>query len=436
MYCRQNRISKYLIVLFAGLFISLLAACSGGGIGYGVVLLSPDSNALMTGSFVTVKEKSEINNTYKIEQPGSQQIYEIDTWRVEVFEKESEARARAEAYDKYENLFARNLRDGLAVREEPTINSNRVYKLRKGQVIKIIEKTDVQEKIGGHDGVWYRVLTKDGVQGYVFDYYLKIFDSTAEPEETEGPDLSPIRTMLERTYRPDIYKSMREKQQIKLDRFTDEYGLFSDLENKTITIRFYNKVYNFEYEEILRISEKRYAFPPADLELIIRSDDEIQAVFSQEDKTYDPTFVYFGNEKIQEIRTQERERRSKLFKGLIENGPLFTSNAYGEFEFSEEQHFTWSNLDRLVPTIIPDTLYKEGRISFDHFLNSDLKPEYTGVLAFHFTQNPSSPVLFLYSLDGRSLKLEYVSQRNVDERVVQQRSSSRLIMAFFGETSE
>ena len=141
MYCRQNRISKYILIPLAGLLISLLSACSGGGIGYGVVLLSPDSNALMTGSFVTVKEKSDINNTYKIEQPGSQQIFEIDTWRVEVHEKESEARARADAYNEYETLFARNLRDGLAIREEPSINSNRVYKLRKGQEIKIIEYT-------------------------------------------------------------------------------------------------------------------------------------------------------------------------------------------------------------------------------------------------------------------------------------------------------
>ncbi len=436
MYCRQNRISKYILIPLAGLLISLLSACSGGGIGYGVVLLSPDSNALMTGSFITVKEKSEINNTYKIEQPGSQQIFEIDTWRVAVYEKESEARARAEAYNEYETLFARNLRDGLAIREEPSINSNRVYKLRKGQEIKIIEKSEVQEKIGGHDGVWYRVLTKDGVQGYAFDYYLKIFDSTDEAEEAEGPDLSPLRTMLERTYRPESYKSMREKQQVKLDRFTSEYGLFSDLENNTITIRFHNNVYEFEYDEILRLSEKRYAFPPADLELIIRSDDVIQAVFTQEDKTYDPTFVYFDSKQLQEIREQERERRSELFESLIENGPLFTSNAYGEIQFSEEQQFAWSNLDRLVPSIIPDTLYKEGRIRLDHFLNSDLRSEYTGVLAFHFDQAPATPVLFLYSLDGRSLKLEYVSQRNVDDRVVQQRSSSRLIMAFFGESPD
>lgn len=435
MYCRQNRIFKYLIILFSGLLISLLTSCSSGGIGYGVVLLSPDSNALMTGSFVIVKEESEINKTYKIEQPGSQQSFKIDTWRVEVYEKESEARARAEAYDQYKNLFARNLRDGLAVREEPTINSNRVYKLRKNQEIKVIEKTDVQEKIGGHEGEWYRVLTKDGVQGYAFDYYLKIFDSTAGPEEAEGPDLSPILTMLERTYRPERYETMQEEEQIKLDRFTAEYGLFSDLENKTIAIRFYNKDYNFEYDEILRLSEKRYAFPPADLELIIRSDEEIQAVFSQEDKTYDPTFVYFDNEQIQEIRDQERERRSELFQSLLENGPLFTSNAYGEIEFSEEKHFIWNNLDRLVPSIIPDTLYREGTISLDHFLNSDLKSDYSGVLAFHFNQNPDSPVLFLYSLDERSLKLEYVSQRNVDDRVVQQRSSSRLIMAFFNKAS-
>ncbi len=428
-------IFKLFNLVFAVIIIGFFTACTGGGLGYGVVLLSPDSNALETGVLVKVKEKSDINNTYKVQRPDSNESFEIDTWRVEVFEKRSQAEARAKEYNSYVDLYARNLRDGLAIREEPSIDSNRVYKMRKNQEIKVLDATDVREEIGGHEGVWYHVLTKDGAQGYTFDYYLNIFDITAEPEVQQGPDLSPIQSMLERTYRPDSFEAMQEKQQIKLERFTTDYGLFSNLKDKNITIRLFKSTYTFEYDEIRRLSEDRYAFVPAELELIIRSEDTLQAVFTREDKTYDPTFVYYEEEKIKEIRENEQERREKLYETLRENGPLFTSSAYGEIEFIEDRRFSWRNLERLVPSIIPDSSYREGALSLDFFLTPELRSKYAGVIAFHFEQAPNTPVLFLYSLDGNALKLEYVPERNSDEKVIQQRSSSRLIMAFFGQNS-
>jgi hypothetical protein len=403
--------------------------------GYGVVLLSPDTKALENGALVKVKEKSEINNTYTVTPPDSDQRFEIDKWRVELFENRSQAQVRSQEYDEYENIYAHNLRDGLAIREEPDIGSSRVYKLRKDQEIKVLQKTDVQEQIGGHDGVWYQVLTKDGAHGYSFDYYLKIFDITAAPEEQTGPDLTPINEALAKTYRPEDFKAMEENQQIDLKKFTTEYGIFSDLENRTITIRLYNKSYTFEYEEIRRINDRRYAFVPADLEIIIREDESIQAVFTIDDQTYDPVFLYYEEETIQKLRATEQKRRTGLYTQLMENGPAFTSSAYGEIEFMEGREFTWKNLDRLVPSIVPSVTYESGDVSFDHFLAPPLRSAYSGALAFRFEQAQNEPVVFLFSLEGNALKLEYIPVRYVERKVVQKRSSSRLIMAFFGQSA-
>lgn len=436
MYCVHNKFNRFFIVLLAVTISTLFSACSGGNLGYGVILLSPDTNALETGALVEVREKSEINNTYTVEPPESDQSFEIDVWRVELFEKRNAAQARANEYEEYENIFARNMRDGLAIREEPDISSSRVYKLRKNQEIKVLGKTDVEEKIGGHDGVWYHVLTKDGVQGYSFDYYLKLFDITAAPEEQAGPDLTAIREALARSYRPEDFKAMEENQQIDLQKFTTEYGIFSDLENQTIDVRLYKKSYTFEYDEIKRINDRRYAFVPAELEIIIRGEDSVQAVFTIEDQTYDPVFVFYAEEEIQEIREAEQERRSELYSQLLESGPVFTSSAYGEIEFEEGRGFSWRNLDRLVPSIIPGVTYESGSVSLDHFLAQSISSEYTGALAFRFEQAPNEPVIFLYSLEGDALKLEYVPARYVDEKVVRERSSSRLIMAFFGQAAD
>ncbi len=434
MACRQNNFKNYYISLLAMVGALLFSTCSGGSIGYGVVLLSPDSNAVETGALVEIKKESDISDTYTVGYPDSQETYEIDRWRVEAFEDRRAAATRAEEYEQYKNLFARNLRDGLAVREEPDISASRVYKLRKDQELKIIERTDTQEEIGGHDGVWYKVMTKDGTQGYSFDYYLNVFDTTAEPEEQQGPDLTMLRETLEKSFHPESFEEMEEKQQIDLERFSPDYGLFSDMDKQSITIRLYNKTHSFEYDEIKRINEERYAFIPSELEIVIKSDDKVQAIFSQEDKSYDPVFIHMTNEEISEVREMEQERRTELYDKLVNSGPLFTSNAYGEIEFLEDRQFVWRHLERLVPSIVPYSSYRDGVVRMDYFLSKDLRSDYTGVLSFVFDQGPESPVFFLYTLDASSLRLEYVPERNIDEKVVQQRSSSRLIMAFFGQT--
>src|SRR6056297_1879139 len=313
MLCRKNNLKKYYISLLALLGALLFSSCSGGSIGYGVVLLSPDAKAIETGALVEIKKESDLSDTYTVGYPDSQETYEIDRWRVEAFEERSAAASRAKEYKQFKDLFARNLRDGLAVREQPDISASRVYKLRKNQELKIIEKTDTQEQIGGHDGVWYKVMTKDGTQGYSFDYYLNVFDITAKPEEQRGPDLTILRETLEKSFHPENFKEMQQKQQIDLERFSTEYGLFSDMDKQSIIIRLYNMTHSFEYDEIKRINEKRYAFIPSELEIIIHSEDKVQAIFTQEDKTYDPVFIHMTNEEVTEIRKREQERREKLY---------------------------------------------------------------------------------------------------------------------------
>lgn len=425
---------RVILVLAAVLTLSTtLVSCGTGTLGYGVVLISPDTQALQTGAVVKVIEESGINATYSVESSDSGEQYELDKWRIEIFDDQEAAREWADSYEEYVPLYARNLRDGLAVREEADINSNRVYKLRLDQEIKILRRTEVSEQIGSRQGYWYKVLTTDGVQGYCFDYYLDIYDITAEAEMPEGPDLSILNAALEKVYRPEAFKGMIESGQIFLDRFTKEYGLFTDLEQKRIRVVLFEKSYVFDFDEVRRTADSRYRLFPADLEIILRSKERIQLVFTIEDKTYDPVFVTIDEETIDEVRTAEIERRTELLTGLIENGPLYISSAYGSIRFLEDGGFSWERLDRLVPSIIPNSDFSGGTVSFDHFISREISTSYDGVLALRFRQSPDRPIILLYTLDGSSLKLEYVPERNVDERIIQQRSSSPLIMAFFGQ---
>ena len=426
--------SKLFLIVTAALFLSVfLLSCGGGAIGYGVVLISPDTRVLPTGSVVEVLEESGIQKTYIVVSIDSSERLEIDKWRIQIFEEMTGAVSLAESYKEYINLYARNIRDGLAIREKPDINSNRVYKMRIDQEVKILQKNENIEQIGSHEGYWYKVITLDGVEGYCFDYYLDIYDITAAVAEDLGPDISRLTAAFEKVYRPEVFQSMMDSRQIFLDKFSKEYGLFSDPEKKIIRVQLFDKSYEFEYSTVKQTGESRYLLLPSELEVIIKSENTIQLVFTLDDITYDPVFIYIEEELIDDIRTGELERRSELFSSLIENGPLYTSSAYGSIRFMENNTFSWERLGRLVPAIIPDDDYSEGKITFDHFAVPNIEGNYDGVLAFRFRQNPDRPILLLFSLENRSLKLEYVPNRNADNGVIMERSSSPLIMAFFGQ---
>ena len=55
--------------------------------------------------------------------------------------------------------------DGLPCRAEPVNTAKQVYRLRKGEVIKILYKGEGQKPMAGKtalEGDWYRILTDDG----------------------------------------------------------------------------------------------------------------------------------------------------------------------------------------------------------------------------------------------------------------------------------
>src|SRR6056297_1696580 len=101
MLCRKNNLKKYYISLLAMVGALLFSTCSGGAIGYGVVLLSPDVHAIETGALVEIKEESDINDTYTVGYPDSQETYKIDRWRVESFDQRHAAASRTEEYEQF-----------------------------------------------------------------------------------------------------------------------------------------------------------------------------------------------------------------------------------------------------------------------------------------------------------------------------------------------
>ncbi|MCF6335776.1 MAG: SH3 domain-containing protein, partial [Spirochaetales bacterium] len=158
--------SKYIrLITLASLLILILtfSSCGKKYLGYGTLLWSDNEEIIQTGKVVTIISESDLADIYLVNDGLSEESYQIDRWRISFFEERSEAEEKAQEIIAYKTIFARNLKDGLLIREQPDINSNRVYKMRKNQVLKVYGRMENMSTVGQYEGYWYQVLPKDGV---------------------------------------------------------------------------------------------------------------------------------------------------------------------------------------------------------------------------------------------------------------------------------
>ena len=417
----------YLSIILAVL-ASLFYSCGPKTIGYGVVLWSTDYELIADGTIVPVYEDSSIRDIYVIGFDDTDTTMEFPRNRISFFNKEKEASAFAAEYESYRNLFAKTLKDGLAVRSEPDEGTDRVYKLREGQVIKVLDKLEPEVRIGEYDGYWYRVMTEEGIAGFCFGRHLDIFDKTTASADTASLVQAPrLEAFLARVYRPEYYRDMLEEQRIDLDRFTSEYGIFSNTETKRIRIVLPDQTYSVEYESIEQTGDDRYSFFGSSLEVVTLALNKVVLSLSTEAGQFSGTFYYIDG--IEDIRTAEQERREALKASFVDLGPL-KSAAYGTLSFEEGGLFTWNNYDRLIPSIIPEKTGSTGDIRFNRFLAGGLKSSYDGAVTFAFHQAPDREFCFLYTVSDNGLRLVYVPGGDIENGLVIRENASPIVLFF------
>jgi len=412
------------------IILSLLSvSCGKKYIGYGVLLWSPNENILETGSVYPVVSESKINDTYTIKAGESGDLTDIPKWRISFFENEEDAKAEAADIVKYKTIFARNLKDGLLIRQEPDVNSSRVYKMKRGQVIKVIGRQEKTSQVGQYSGFWYRVLTEDGVQGYCFDHYLDVYDSSIPPEKQIDPAQKLLDEAFSKSYHPGSFVTMIKNSTIILDYFKPQIGLFPDTENKILTLTTGSYTLKYTWDKPVLIDKRSFELGDTGFEVSVISDNHIRVAY-----TYEGTKVrsdYYVIDNMDEIIAAEMDRREALYEKLMNEGKPYVSSAYGTIKFFGNREFSWNNYSRLVPQIIPEGTGNSGKLYFDVFISPDLKTDNDGVLTFGFDSGgKTNYVYFLYRLDGGKLRLTYVPSSYISEHIVVRKTSSPLILAF------
>ncbi len=424
--------SKYIrIIVTTSLLLLILtfSSCGKKYLGFGTVLWSDKEESIQTGQVVTIISESELADMYLVNDGTGEESVQMERWRVSFFEEKDQAEENALEVLKYKTIFARNLKDGLLIRERPDINSQRVYKMRKDQIIKIYGKIESVSTIGQYEGFWYKVLTEDGIAGYCFDHYLDIFDSSVKPEEKVDPAELLMESAFTGIYYPAAFVDMINKKAIDLSLFKPQTGFFPDPENKNVKIVTNGYSVTFKWETLSLIDKRSFELDDSGLEITVFSDTKLQVRYYYQDEKVITNYVVIEN--IEDIIIEENERREALFTSLIETGTNYTSSAYGQISIGTDGSFSWIGYQRLTPQIIPDGSGGTGKIRFDKFLSPSLREEYTGVISFEFKYGEEYiPVNFLYSLEERKLRLTYIPENDFEEKIVRKKSNSPIVIAF------
>jgi|GEM_PF-289856 len=261
---------KPLLALIAALVLcSALSSCSRH-FGWGVVLWTVTDGPIPAGSIVNIHIKSNIDKAYVISSLDGKRNIEVPFWQLDVFTTKGQARERVKQFGSNVSLYLIAGRDGLPVRKSAKGGADRVFRLRNGEPVKVLEKADGEKvETGGTllAGDWYYVLTNDGTKGYVFSNTMKLFDESkgvslaAAVDAAVKQDTAPVNIdfFFSHTWRPDYYEGMIASRRVDLDRFAARFGLFADSVHRQVRLELPETSQVFNYTKVQR-EGRGYAF--------------------------------------------------------------------------------------------------------------------------------------------------------------------------------
>jgi len=435
-----------------GVFLTLtcivLSACSSR-LGWGVLLWSTEDPPIPSGTVLPVYIRSNINKVWVIGIPDEYldkkdriNKMEIPLSRFEMAGSKSKARKRAEAFAQYAHTYAENMQDGLPIRDNPDNNARRVYRLRTGEIIKVLSMANGVPAISATGdplpGDWYRVLTEDGSIGYCFSYRLKLFEHYGGPlaasapagiENNAGPDPD-LDMLMSKTWSPELYSTMVNYKRINLDELSRHWCF--DPGQETGIARIYIPGYdlNFSYNAIRPNGQRAWRFEGSNLLMQMRSDTTIAVQFSEGSGSMKTLLFVALPITVDDLIMQESARRERLYDAIYSQGPIFTSNNYGTIAFNEDGNFMWRGFDLLVPRFIPESAEGDGTVSMDLFLDPAFEDRYSGAFTLHFAEE-AAVLRCMYALDNQGFRIEIAPESTIEDSTVVRRAASPMVLYFF-----
>ena len=430
---------KRFLPLITTFFLSLfLMSCSDKVMGYSVVLWNMPDNSIQSGDVVPVYIKSNISHVYVIGLENGKKV-EVPLWQLTEPLSKKKNLARLARYSEYAHHYASVKLDGLPCRAEPVNTAKQVYRLRKGEVIKILYKGKGQVVMAGKnalEGDWFRILTKDGTQGWCFSYNLNIYETDASGNQIGGEVIAEEETedevfteITKHFWYPDYFDTMIKSNNIDLNRIHPSFNFNIDTENNKVSLNTKDIHELWDFKGYTKTGDREYTLTDIPVVIIVRRSNYIVLRYTGESgKPQELDFITIDTD-LNEILENERNRRSTAYLQIWTRGPVYTSTNYGKLVFDEDGTFHWSNFRLLVPSVIKASAKNAGTAQVKYTISKSLAQTYDGVVTFKFN-GMNEEVNFLYRLEDDGLRLEDATTAKMDGNQIKERSASPMIVYF------
>ncbi|MDR0550481.1 MAG: SH3 domain-containing protein [Spirochaetaceae bacterium] len=352
----------------------------------------------------------------------------------------------------YVLMYAETLQDGLPVRSQAENGSQRVYRLRAGEIIKILSVVEGVAAVGASGdplpGQWFNVLTADGTRGYCFSYRLRLFDNAGGEQRINlaenavaagGAADSALDAVIAKRWSASEYWDMINENKIVIEDIEKGWGFSFGEDTGIANIYTPSLDRSFRYTGIRRDGGLRWRFDGTSLRVEQTGENQIRVEFNEQNDVYSPNapvrvFNFYALPvKLSTLASDEKARRETLYRTLYKKGPVFTSEDYGVIYLTENHDFSWENYDALSGVVIPLAAIGRGRIDFVYFLGDELAGNFDGTATFKFAtvNGPVRDVNFLYRYGNGELRLTPVRPEMIEGKTVAHRPSRMR-----GESSE
>jgi hypothetical protein len=437
---------KVLLIIFSIIMTQTFFSCSRKE-GYAAVLWAIPEYHIQDGDIVPVYSKSNIIHKYVIGTPGGEKI-EIPLWQITEPASKHKSKKLYNKISEYNHKYASVKLDGLPCRNEAKNLAKQVYRLRKGEVVKVLRAGQGEPVMKGKEelpGEWLRILTKDGTQGWCYSYNLNVYDLDEQGNQIGGEVIATedmadetFESIYDKSWYPEKYAmviggSVVDTTIVKLD-----YGFSIDTEKEKVSISVpENKDANIKafrdswtYKGYEKKGRNQYVLTGLPLTVTVRKENVIAVRYSAPSgKPRDYVFITL-DEKLEDILKAERERRSSLYSKIVNKGPNYVSTSYGNLNFTSSYTFSWTGFDALSPVIIPDGVTAGGSVSYKYVVDKSLAEQYDGVLTFKFDGAAGKEVNFLFKIESEGLRLEDASNATFIDGRITKRSPSSVIIYF------
>jgi hypothetical protein len=408
---------------------------------------------IASGTILPVYIRSNLNKVWVVGLPegmkksrGGINKLEIPLSRLELAGSKSKARKRAAVFARYARTYAEKLQDGLPIRDNPENTARRVYRLRYGEIVKVLSLAEGIPAISATGdplpGDWYRVLAEDGTTGYCFSYRLKLFEHTGGPlaasvpagNELSSPDPE-LDMLVAKTWSPESYLVMVNNKKIDLDDLFNQWCFDPGAETGIARVYIPGLDRTFAYTAIRPDGQRAWRFEGSDLLMHLRSDTTLAVQFTEGSGGTMRTLLFVALPiPVDDLILQETARREQLYATIFTQGPIFTSNNYGTITFEEDGTFSWRGFDLLVPRNLPASVTGKGEISMDLFLALALEDRYSGAFTMRFSTGGGREVVDLqcmYALDNQGFRIEIAPESTIEDNTVLRRAASPMVLYFF-----